>query len=162
MGDCVNCKSSAFVLYNSRIYFLLTGEYINNANGDIHRIAQIRYFKSCRECDSNKPLEKFQYADTLHCSHVVTDVLHDIFDAYTLDDIELKGGKNMALHENPDGSMDFFFHFGKVTYSDSEGSKVWLSLWHASSGGTSRALVEDTRLPDRYADWTLTGLGSVS
>ena len=161
MGDCVNCKTSAFVLHNSRIYFLLTGEFFSS-NGNIHRIAQIRYFQPCSECDSQKPLEQYQYVDTVHCSHKVTDVFHDIFDAYTLDDIELKGGKNMALHENEDGSFDFFFHFGKITHSDSEDDKVWLSLWHASSDGSSRALADDVMLPDRYADWAMTGLGSVS
>ena len=161
MGNCVNCETSAFALFDSKIYFLVVGEYFTN-DGEIHRVAQIRHMLSCADCGPiTKSAEDYTYVDTVSCSHLVVEVLHQEFTMLNIDDIEIKGGKNMKIvQDEEDGHLDFFFHLTNVTHSDSEGDKIVLSLWHARSDGSSEDLIH-TRADSRFADLRMSALGSV-
>ncbi len=156
IGDCMACDASAFTLYNSKIYFLLTGEFIDNSGEVFTRVAQIRVFQACDECGSKKKsTEDYDFQDIITCSKIVVEVLRQTID----DDAQLKGGKHMKVVED-EGMLSFFFQTGNITMSDSGKGKASMALWHADETGDAHVLFE-SEIANQYGSWDLNSQGSI-
>jgi hypothetical protein len=156
IGDCVGCEASAFTMYDSKIYFLLNGEFVDEF-GDYSRLLQIRVFQPCDQCQmmNKDDTTEYSFQFMVSCSKVLVNVISEYID----DEAQIKAGKHMKIAD-VDGTLSFFFQTGNITMSDSGRGKASMALWHADMTGDAHVLF-DREIANAYGKWNINSQGAI-
>jgi len=161
LGDCLNCRTTGFAMYDSKVYFIFSGEWFNEA-GIITRQVQIRTFDPCEACiagpDGFIPEGHSRWATLFNCSHVVANVIDKSFTTDNLDNTELKPADNLLII-NEAGTMSFAFQIFNNTGGD-EGSDVSMHLYHVTGEGEVSLLRQES-IDSRYYNMDIRASGGV-
>ncbi len=132
-GECINCRISAFTLHHSKIYFMLTGEYMSADTMDITRSIQIRVLESCEKCPDIRGRSGMDdtYMSVIKCSKLVSNVYEKTFTMEYIDDRVYVGAKNLKILKK-NKSLTFYFTIANVNKPEGGPADVYVELYKAT------------------------------
>ncbi len=156
-GDCYGCEVGAFTLHNSKIYFVMTGDYMTD--GVMTRSIQVRVLQNCERCGGGDAEGGATIASVIKCSKVISTVYERSFPLHEIDDIALKVSKTMRIVKR-NRVLSFYFTVANLTESEESGTEVRLQLYKATNKNDVYVLHTET-VDSKFSGWDIAALGSV-